>query len=102
MGRGVSELQITAGVMYLSGDYTHATVARHLAGAESGEVAEVAEVAEVEQIDLSGLGRVDSSMLGFLLTLKRRAIVRQRPLDIVGWPTGLVELARLYGVSELL
>lgn len=96
MSRGVSELQITAGVMHLSGDYTHATVARHLAGAESGAAA------EVERIDLSGLGQVDSSMLGLLLAFKRRAVARQRPLDIVGWPVGLVELARLYGVRELL
>ena len=95
MSRGVSELQITAGVMYLSGDYTHATVARYLAGAETGEAA------EVERIDLSGLGRVDSSMLGLLLTFKRRALARQKPLDIVSWPPGLVELARLYGVREL-
>jgi ABC-type transporter Mla MlaB component len=92
MSHGVSELQITAGVMRLSGDYTHATVARHLA---------LAEASEVEQVDLSGLGLVDSSMLGFLLVLKRRAVARQRPLDIVGWPVGLVELARLYGVREL-
>jgi len=92
MSRGVSELQITAGVMHLSGDYTHATVARHLA---------MAETAEVERVDLSGLGLVDSSMLGFLLVLKRRALARQRALEIVGWPAGLVELARLYGVREL-
>ena len=90
---GVSELQITAGVMHLSGDYTHATVARHLV---------TLETAEVERVDLSGLGQVDSSMLGFLLALKRRAVARQRPLEVVGWPVGLVELARLYGVRELL
>ncbi len=96
MNSGVSGLQITAGVMHLSGDYTHETVPRHLASAETGEAA------EVERIDLSGLGQVDSSMLGLLLVFKRRALVRQRPLDIVNWPAGLVELARLYGVRELL
>ncbi len=95
MSSGVSGLQITAGVMHLSGDYTHATVARHLAVVETGEAT------EVERIDLSGLGRVDSSMLGFLLVFKRRAVACQRPLDIVSWPPGLVELARLYGVREL-
>lgn len=96
MSSAVSEFQITAGVMHLSGDYTHATVARYLAMAETGEAA------EVERIDLSALGQVDSSMLGLLLVFKRRAMARQRPLDIVSWPPGLVELARLYGVRELL
>lgn len=92
-GSGLSEMQITAGVMHLSGDYTYATIARHLA---------IAEAAEVERVDLSGLGMVDSSILGFLLVLKRRALARQRPLEIMGWPANLVELARLYGVRELL
>ncbi len=92
MSSGVGEFQIMAGVMRLSGDYTHATVARHLV---------TAEAAEIERVDLSELGQVDSSTLGLLLTLKRRAIARQKPLDIVGWPEGLIALARLYGVRDL-
>lgn len=55
-----------------------------------------------EIVDASELAEFDSSAVALLLEARRRAAARGRPLSIEGAPRQLVELARLYGVDELL
>lgn len=60
-----------------------------------------AQTGEV-QVDASGLGEFDSTALAVLLTLRREALRLKRGFAIAGLPTRLAELARLYGIAELL
>jgi phospholipid transport system transporter-binding protein len=60
-------------------------------GASAGEV----------EVDASALTQFDSSALGVLVGLHRCAVASGRRLHLVGMPPRLTELARLYGVSEL-
>jgi phospholipid transport system transporter-binding protein len=53
------------------------------------------------ELDASALVQFDSSALGVLVELHRRAATTQRSCRLVGMPLRLAELARLYGVSEL-
>jgi len=55
-----------------------------------------------EIVDASELAEFDSSAVALLLEARRRAAARGRTLRIDGAPAQLVELARLYGVDELL
>ena len=52
-------------------------------------------------LDASGLVQFDSSALGVLIGLHRRAAQAGRVCRLVGMPARLTELARLYGVGEL-
>lgn len=53
------------------------------------------------ELDASALVQFDSSALGVLVGLHRRAAQAGRSCRLVGMPLRLSELARLYGVSEL-
>lgn len=53
------------------------------------------------ELDASALAQFDSSALGVLVGLHRRAAQAGRPCRLLGMPPRLTELARLYGVSEL-
>lgn len=53
------------------------------------------------ELDASALVQFDSSVLGVLVGLHRCAAVVGRPCRLVGMPARLTELARLYGVGEL-
>jgi phospholipid transport system transporter-binding protein len=53
------------------------------------------------EVDASALAQFDSSALGVLVDLHRRAAVTGRACRLIGMPSRLTELARLYGVSEL-
>ena len=53
------------------------------------------------EVDASALAQFDSSALGVLVELHRRAAASQRSCRLVGMPPRLAELARLYGVTEL-
>lgn len=57
---------------------------------------------DTEVVDASELADFDSSAVALLLEARRRAAARGRALRIDGPPAQLVELARLYGVDELL
>lgn len=57
---------------------------------------------DTEVVDASELADFDSSAVALLLEARRRAAARGRALRIEGAPAQLVELARLYGVEELL
>ncbi len=53
-------------------------------------------------IDASALTSFDTSAVALLLHARRAARVAGRPFQILGAPAKLAELARLYGVEELL
>lgn len=53
-------------------------------------------------IDASALKNFDTSTLALLLEAQRRAKLQGRAIAVTGVPHKLVELARLYGVEELL
>lgn len=53
-------------------------------------------------VDLGGLVHADSSALAVMLALLRRATGEGRPLALAATPEALVDLARVYGIEELL
>lgn len=53
-------------------------------------------------IDAAALVQIDSAVLAVLLDCRRQAEARQRGFAVVHAPRRLAELARLYGVQELL
>jgi phospholipid transport system transporter-binding protein len=55
----------------------------------------------VVEVDASALTQFDSSALGVLVGLHRRAATSGHTCRLVGMPPRLTELARLYGVGEL-
>ena len=61
-----------------------------------------AETAEVITIDAQALTQIDSSTLAVLLECRRLAQARQRGFAVHQAPARLVQLAKLYGVQELL
>ena len=56
----------------------------------------------VLRIDASALQNFDSSTIALLLQAQRLAQDAGRSVELVGAPDKLLELARLYGVDELL
>lgn len=54
------------------------------------------------EFDLSGVARCDSSAVAVLLEWQRVARERGLTLNVTGLPAGLVSLAGVYGVGELL
>jgi phospholipid transport system transporter-binding protein len=64
--------------------------------------AAVASGTGVLRIDASALQAYDSSTIALLLQARRLAQAAGRGFEVVGAPAKLAELARLYGVEELL
>lgn len=89
-------IQQTAGGMAVTGDMTMETAAALLAAGTGalgrGEPA----------CDLSGVGHVDSSGLAVLFGWQRVVQSRGQSLRIANPPAGLIGLAEVYGVGELL
>ena len=56
----------------------------------------------VDAIDASALTEFDTSTIALLLEARRRAQARGVAFAVHGAPPKLVELARLYGVEELI
>lgn len=54
------------------------------------------------EFDLTGVARCDSSAVAVLLEWQRVARERGLTLKVTGLPAGLVSLAGVYGVGELL
>lgn len=54
------------------------------------------------RIDARGLKAYDSSTLALLMQAHRLAQAAGREVEVVGLPVELIELARLYGIEELL
>jgi phospholipid transport system transporter-binding protein len=53
-------------------------------------------------IDASALEKFDSSALAVLLQCRRNAATAGKSFSVIGLPHQLLELADLYGISELL
>jgi phospholipid transport system transporter-binding protein len=53
-------------------------------------------------VDASALATMDTSAIAVLLQARRAATAAGRPFAVGGAPAKLVQLARLYGVAELL
>jgi phospholipid transport system transporter-binding protein len=53
-------------------------------------------------VDLSGLGQADSTALAVMLALKRRAAREGKTIAFAAVPAGILRLARVYGVEDLL
>ncbi len=66
------------------------------------DAALAAEASGTLSIDASALVNFDTSTLALLLEAERRAKALGRDIAVTGVPHKLVELARLYGVEELL
>ena len=56
----------------------------------------------VRTVDLAGVTELDSSLLAVLLAWQREARAANLTLAVEGLPEGLVTIARLYGVEEIL
>jgi len=54
------------------------------------------------RVDLAGLGQADSTALAVMLALKRRAAREGRPIAFTAVPAGILRLAHVYGVEDLL
>ena len=53
-------------------------------------------------VDASGLGKFDSAALAVLLTLRRQALGLGKSFSVSELPQRMADLARLYGIAELL
>jgi phospholipid transport system transporter-binding protein len=53
-------------------------------------------------VDLAGLAHADSSALAVMVALKRRARAEGAMLNFASIPPGILALAHVYGVEELL
>jgi len=53
-------------------------------------------------VDASGLSRFDSSALAVLLEFRREALAMGKQFSIRSLPSRLADLAKLYGIDELL
>jgi phospholipid transport system transporter-binding protein len=77
----------------------------HIGMANAAEVAVLGRSAiergDVE-FDLSGVSRCDSSAVAVLLEWQRTAAQHGVTLKVSGLPPGLVSLAQVYGVADLL
>jgi phospholipid transport system transporter-binding protein len=60
------------------------------------------ETAPSLTVDATGLSQFDTSVLAVLLECKRQAQARGLGFELAGAPVKLGELARLYGVQDLL
>jgi phospholipid transport system transporter-binding protein len=56
----------------------------------------------VRTVDLGEVSELDSSALALLVAWLREARARGRDLAFTGLPQGMVAIARLYGVADLL
>lgn len=72
------------------------------ARATLAELGRQLEAAAEPVLDAQDLAELDSSALAVLLDCQRRLVRKGRTLRIVNAPPKLTQLARLYGVAELL
>jgi phospholipid transport system transporter-binding protein len=82
--------------LILDGPVTLQTVAE-LVGAAEEHFREGAQV-----VDFSGVTEVDSSAIALALEWQRQAAKHERTLRFEALPAAMQNLARLYGVSEIL
>ena len=66
------------------------------------QLSALSEVSGKAVVDASRLETFDSVALAFLLELRRSALAQGKTFEVSGIPERLSDLARLYGVAELL
>lgn len=89
-------IRVDGGRMVVSGALTLASVAADLAQGKA------AIAGGARSVDLGEAGELDSSALALLLAWLREARRLGGELSFNNLPQGLVTIARLYGVAELL
>ena len=87
-------------VLVLKGALSFETLPSVLA--ESAQYAARDDLPERLTIDFAGVTGIDSSAVALLLDWRRQAAARGKRLVFVNLPQNLLELARLYGVAELI
>jgi phospholipid transport system transporter-binding protein len=79
---------------------------QEVAALAAGLPAEVADCVKsgsgVLRVDAAALQHFDSSTIALLMQARRLATAAGRGFEVVGMPPKLAELARLYGVADLL
>lgn len=85
-------------MLTLPDELTHGQATACLAALVANLAAEAAPV----QVDAAALRHFDSSALAVLLELRRACAGAGKPMVVRGLPTGLRDLAALYGVEALL
>jgi phospholipid transport system transporter-binding protein len=60
------------------------------------------QAADAPVIDASALADLDTAAIALLLDCRRQAQAAGKPLQVVGAPPKLAQLATLYGVADLL
>ena len=85
-------------MLQLPPQLTHTTASACLLDLGAALPAEPAGVV----VSASGLGRFDSAALAVLLSLRRQALGLGKTFAVTCLPQRLADLARLYGVAELL
>ncbi len=60
------------------------------------------QAADAPVIDASALADLDTAAIALLLDCRRQAQAAGKPLQVVGAPPKLAQLAALYGVADLL
>lgn len=66
------------------------------------QLSALSQVSDKVVVDASRLQTFDSVALAFLLELRRAALSEGKTFEVSGMPERLSDLARLYGVVELL
>jgi len=88
-------MRVENGIAYLEGDLTLDQAVRFM------EEGERLLAGGVTVFDLSGLGQVDSAALSLFLNWRRSALAQGRAIGFKNPPASLLNLAKLYGVAEL-
>lgn len=96
----MNDASASAEVLALTGALSFETLPGVLA--ESEQYTARTDLPDRLTIDFSGITGVDSSAVALLLEWRRQARRLGKRLEFVNLPPNLLELARLYGVAELI
>ena len=77
---------------------THSVAAKFALGVQQAVLSQPSDVVA----DASALQEFDSSALSVLLESRRQALAAGKSFSVQGVPPRLLQLAKLYGVSELI
>ena len=80
------------------------SLTHELASSISAAAAQAVQLSGVDAltVDASALAQFDSSALAVLLDCRRQALAAGRSFTVTGAPQQLIQLANLYGVTELI
>jgi phospholipid transport system transporter-binding protein len=86
----------------ISGDLTIATLPRWIESANAFAAEHGGEGPRHLKIDFSGVEAIDSSAIALLLSWRREARKTDSRIEFEHLPENLVELASVYGVTDIL